>query len=501
MEEQKREVALELKHLKKVFGETIVLEDIDISFQKGEFHALVGENGAGKSTIIKTISGVHKPDGGQILLYGKKVKFNSPNDAQRAGISTLFQEIQEIPEMTVAENIFLGREPRRSGNVLINKRKLYQDAETIMNELGIAIDTTKRMCELPVSGRKMVEIARAVSQQASVVIMDEPTANLNAEEINALFRMIDVLKEKQITIIYISHRMNEVFSLADRVTVLRDGKKVATLNSDEYDEKSLISMMIGRELTEMYPKRQVKTGEVVLDVQNFSLDGFFQDISFQVHAGEIVGLAGLDSSGATAVTKALFGLCNRTRGDVLCDGKKLKIKNPRNSIKQNLAYLPEDRKTQGLFLNQNLIFNYTISSLRTRFSKIGVIRKREEEENAKKVSKLLKVKAKGLYARPNELSGGNQQKILLGRWMLDDYRVLILEEPTRGVDVGAKSEIYSQINHLAEKGVAVLVYSTEMMELLGMSDRILVFSMGKLTASLSKEEATQEKIMRYALVR
>ena len=501
MGEQKREVVLELKGLKKVFGETTVLEDIDITFLKGQFHALVGENGAGKSTIIKTISGVHKPDGGQILLYGKKVKFNTPNDAQRAGISTLFQEIQEIPEMTVAENIFLGREPRRSGSVLINKKQLNQDAERIMEELGLSIDTTQRMCELPVSGRKMVEIARAVSQQASVVIMDEPTANLNAEEINALFRMIDALKEKKITVIYISHRMNEVFSLADRVTVLRDGKKIDTLDSNAYDEKSLISMMIGRELTEMYPKRQGEIGEVVLDVHNFSLDGFFQDISFQVHAGEVVGLAGLDSSGATAVTKALFGLCSKTRGEVFCGGRRLNIKNPLDSIRQKLAYLPEDRKTQGLFLNQNLIFNYTISSLWTRFSKMGVINNREEKERTEEVTKALKVKTKGLYSRPNELSGGNQQKVLLGRWMLDDYKVLILEEPTRGVDVGAKSEIYSQINQLAKKGVAVIIYSTEMMELLGMSDRILVFSTGQLTASLSKEEATQEKIMQYALVR
>lgn len=495
------EAALELKGLKKVFGETTVLSDIDITFFKGEFHALVGENGAGKSTIIKAISGVHKPDGGQIFLHGKPVRFANPNDAQQAGISTLFQEIQEIPEMTVAENIFLGREPRRPGTVLIDKKKLRKDAEKLVGDLGIAIDTTQKMRELPVSGRKMVEIARAVSGQASVVIMDEPTANLNAEEIRSLFRMIDALKKKGITIIYISHRMNEVFALADRVTVLRDGKKVATLNNDEYDEKSLISLMIGRELTELYPRRHNKRGDVVLDVQNFSLDGFFQDVSFQVRQGEVVGLAGLDSSGATAVTKALFGLCDKPNGKVFCDGQELKIKNPATSIRQHIAYLPEDRKTQGLFLNQNLIFNYTISSLRTLFSKMGVIRNRKEAEDAKEISGVLKLKARGLHSRPNELSGGNQQKVLLGRWLLDKYKILIMEEPTRGVDVGAKSEIYNQINSLAQKGIGVLLYSTEMMELLGMSDRILVFSAGKLTACLEKEEASQEKIMQYALVR
>ena len=495
------ENVLELKNIRKVFGETVVLEDVSIEFRKGEFHALVGENGAGKSTIIKAISGVHQPDGGKIIFHGKPVKFANPTDAQNAGISTLFQEIQEIPEMTVAENIFLGREPKLPGGVFIDKKKLVDTARNLMKDLGLKIDTSKKMRELPVSSRKMVEIARAVSQNASVVIMDEPTANLNAEEINALFHMIDTLKKKETTIIYISHRMNEVFALADRVTVLRDGQKVATMNNDEYDEKSLISMMIGRELTEMYPERHAKIGETVLEVENLSLDGYFSDVSFQVKAGEVVGFAGLDSSGATAITKALFGLTETPRGEVRCDGTKLKMKNPGTSIRQYVAYLPEDRKTQGLFLNQNLVNNYTISSLHSLFSKASVINRKLEKVKSMEVSKILKLKANGLHSCPNELSGGNQQKVLLGRWMLDHYKVLILEEPTRGVDVGAKAEIYHQINRMAEQGLAVIMYSTEMMELLGMADRILVFSAGKLTASLDKSEATQEKIMEHALVR
>lgn len=495
------ENVLELKGLKKTFGETTVLEDVNIEFREGEFHALVGENGAGKSTIIKAISGVHQPTAGQIVFHGKPVKFGCPTDAQRAGISTLFQEIQEIPEMTVAENIFLGREPKLPGGIFIDKGRLVSEAKKLMQDMGLSIDITKKMRELPVSTRKMVEIARAVNQNASVVIMDEPTANLNAEEINALFHMIDMLKQKRTTIIYISHRMNEIFALADRVTVLRDGRKVATLNHDEYDEKSLISMMIGRELTEMYPERHAKLGEVVLDVKDFTLDGFFKNISFQVKAGEVVGFSGLDSSGATVLTKALFGLTEKPEGTVRIAGENLKMKNPSESIRQHVAYLPEDRKTQGLFLNQNIVYNYTISSLHSIFSRAGVINHKLEKDRSTDVSKNMKLKADGLHSKPNELSGGNQQKVLLGRWMLDTYKLLIMEEPTRGVDVGAKAEIYQQINHLAEQGVAVIMYSTEMMELLGMCDRILVFSAGNLTADLDKEKATQEKIMQHALVR
>ncbi len=492
---------LELKNIKKVFGGTTVLDNVNISFLQGEFHALVGENGAGKSTIIKIISGVYQADGGKVYLDDKETKYHTPSDAQRAGISTLFQEIQEIPEMTVAENIFLGREPRIANTVFVDKKKLMKEAEKLIGDLGLNINTTVKMRELPVSSRKMVEIARAVSQKAKVVIMDEPTANLNAEEINALFKMIDTLKKNQTTIIYISHRMNEVFSLADRVTVLRDGKTVATMNNDEYDEKSLISMMIGRELTEMYPARNSKIGRTVLEVEDMSLDSYFSNVSFEVKAGEVVGLAGLDSSGATAVTKTLFGLCGKPKGFATCNCSELQLKNPQTSIKQKVAFLPEDRKTQGLFLNQSLLYNYTISSLRSVFSKKHILNNKLEKKKSYEISHALKLKANDLYEKANQLSGGNQQKIMLGRWMLDDYKILILEEPTRGVDVGAKAEIYRQINLLAEKGLAVLMYSTDMMELLGMCDRILVFSAGKLTATLSKEEATQEKIMQHALVR
>lgn len=492
---------LELEGIGKSFSGIPVLQDISLGFRRGELHALVGENGAGKSTMIKIISGVYIADGGTLRLNGKEVRFHSPNEAQAAGISTLFQEIQEIPEMTVAENIFLCREPRYKGSFAVNMKQLNQDAKALMERLGLPIDTTKRMRELPVSTRKMVEIARAVSQEASVLIMDEPTANLNVEEMQALFKMIDELKEKGTTILYISHRMNEVFSLADRVSVLRDGQLVATLDGENCNEETLIPLMIGRELTDLYPARQHNIGDVVLNVKGLTLGEHFRDVGFQLRAGEVLGLAGLDSSGANAVTKALFGLCGRPQGEASCDGRPLAMRSPARSIREGVAFLPEDRKTQGLFLDQNLRYNITAGELSGVFGKAGLLQTQLERQKGEEILERLVVKAQGLHARPDELSGGNQQKVLLGRWMIARYKVLILEEPTRGVDVGAKSEIYRQINFLAEQGLAILLYSTEMPELLGLCDRILVFSAGELTAGLPREEATQESILQYALER
>lgn len=492
---------LELRGILKIFAGAPVLDNIDLAFKSGELHALVGENGAGKSTLIKIISGVYHQEAGKVYLNGKEVHFATPNAAQRAGISTLFQEIQEIPEMSVAENIFLGREPRYKNSPIVDTKQLRNEAEKLVKRLGLNIDVNSKMRELPVSSRKMVEIARAMSHHASVVIMDEPTANLNAEEMAALFRMIDELKKNQTTIIYISHRMNEVFSLADRVTVLRDGKLIATLNNDQYDEKSLITLMIGRELTDLYPEREHNIKDAVLEVRNLSLGEHFKNVSFEVHKGEVLGLAGLDASGANAVTKTIFGLCGKPEGKVFINGVELDIVNPATSIKQGLAFLTEDRKTQGLFLNQNMVNNFTISALAEVFSKRAFLDKRKERLESDKMVGKLRVKTAGLHTRLSELSGGNQQKVMLGRWMLDSYKVLIMEEPTRGVDVGAKSEIYYHINKLAEAGLAVIMYSTEMTELLGMCDRILVFSSGELKAALSKEDATQERIMQHALVR
>ena len=492
---------LELRGISKYFSGNAVLSDINLAFESGELHALVGENGAGKSTMIKIISGVYHPEAGNMFLRGKQVRFATPTDAQRAGISTMFQETQEIPEMTVAENIYLGREPRLGKSFLIDRKRMRKNAEVIVRELGLNIDVGMKMSQLAVSQRKMVELVRAYMQHSDVVIMDEPTANLNAEETSILFRIIDEMKKNGTTIIYISHRMQEVFSLSDRVTVLRDGQLIATLDNQAYDEHSLISMMIGRELTDMYPKRDNKIGDVTLTVDRLTLKGKFENVSFNVHAGEIVGMVGLDASGANDVTKTLFGIYTPDSGEVRCKGRPVKMKNPAESIANHLAFLPEDRKTEGLFLDQIMISNMTLSAMNTKFSKNSFILKKLEKEKTWDMIRRLKVKCNGLLSRPEELSGGNQQKVLLGRWLMEPYDLLIVEEPTRGVDVGAKTEIYMQMSEMVKTGASILMYSTEMLEILGMCDRVLVFSQGHLKAVLDRAEATQERIMEYALVR
>lgn len=492
---------LELRGITKVFSGNVVLSDIDLCFKQGELHALVGENGAGKSTMIKIISGVHRPDKGTVILNGKAIHFATPTDAQSAGISTMFQETQEIPEMTVAENIFLGREPCFKNTFLIDKKQMREKAREYVRELGLNINVESKMSTLSVSQRKMVELVRAYMQHSSVVIMDEPTANLNAEETSILFRIIDEMKHRGTTIIYISHRMQEVFSLSDRVTVLRDGRLIATLENEQYDENSLISMMIGRELSDMYPVRDFGVGDTVLEVEHLTLENHFEDVSFSVSSGEIVGLVGLDASGANDITKALFGLERPQSGTVTCKGRVLNNKKPADGISNRIALLPEDRKTQGLFLDQIMTSNMTVSAIKTKYSKFGFLNKKSETQDVEEMIRRIQIKANGLYTRPEELSGGNQQKVLLGRWLMDAYDVLIMEEPTRGVDVGAKSEIYALMNEMARQGLAIIMYSTEMLEVLGMCNRILIFSQGRLKATLNREEATQELIMQHALVR
>ena len=357
------------------------------------------------------------------------------------------------------------------------------------------------MSELSVSQRKLIELVRAYMQNSSVIIMDEPTANLNSEETQILFRIIDEMKSKGSTIIYISHRMQEIFSLADRVTILRDGNLIATINSEHYDENRIISMMIGREISDMYPNRNNFIGEPRLCVKELTLPGSFKDATFTVHSGEIVGLVGLDASGANEVTKALYGLKHPTEGVILYNGIEKQMRNPSESIKNKIAFLPEDRKTQGLFLDQNLVSNITISSLKSKYSKKSFIRKKKELTDTKEIIRKIKIKANDIFSKPEELSGGNQQKVLFARWLMDKYSLLILEEPTRGVDIGAKAEIYLLMNQLAYAGMAILMYSSEMTELLGMCDRILVFSRGHLTASLDREEATQELILQNEMVK
>lgn len=492
--------ALEIQGISKSFGANNVLADLNLTLRKGEVHALMGENGAGKSTLIKIISGVHQADGGVVRLDGQQVTFHSPYEAQTGGVATLFQEIQEIPDLTVAENLYAGMEPRKYG-FLIDWKKLYTDAQKEIDELGLNIDATRKMHHLPPSSRKMVEMIRAVHKRgASVVIMDEPTANLNQSEIDALFSMIDDLKAKGVSIIYISHRMREIFQVANRVSVLRDGKLIRTESIDRITEEEIVKLMVGRDLPALYPQRECPDNAVALKVRNITVEGELHDINFDVRAKEIVGIAGLEGSGATSVIKALFGLKHVSAGTVELDGEAVAVDSPKACIEQGVAYIPEDRKADGLFLNKTVGFNVVSTELKSHFSWLGfLVRKGASRKAAKSIIGRLGIKTTGEHAKVGSLSGGNQQKALVGRWLIGHYKTILLEEPTRGVDIGAKVEIYSEIAQLARSGMPVLMYSSELLELIGMCDRVVVIRGGEVSAILSGNEITEEKILEKAL--
>jgi ribose transport system ATP-binding protein len=489
-------VILKLDGISKQFGQHYALKDINVSIVEGEFHAIVGENGAGKSTLIKILSGVHLPSEGNVHFKGQSVKFLSPYMAQNSGVSTLFQEIQEIPALSVAENIFLGREPQKGS--LLQWKKLYKEAGELLNNLDIKIDPYKKMEELSISERKMVEIARAVSFNAELLIMDEPSANLNEDELAVLFKTIAELRKRKVTIIYISHRLREIFAMADRVTVLRDGQHVKTIDIKDTNETRLVQLMIGRELNEYYPVNTEQIGAKVLEISNLNVPELLHNVSLSLHKREILGIAGLAGSGGNILTKVLFGLVKGYSGEMVLDGKPFAPKNPRQCIADGIAFVPEDRKTQGLFLNLSVRTNMSITSLR-KFRTFGLISKPKESRQANELVQQLSVRPKNIKAPIRSLSGGNQQKALIGRWLLDKYKILILEEPTRGVDVGAKMEIYQEINKLLSQGLSLIMVSSELPELLGMCDRILVFSGGTITGELQRDEASEEKIMEYAL--
>ena len=493
--------ALEIKGVSKSFGANKVLLDLNLALKKGEVHALMGENGAGKSTLIKIISGVHRADEGVMYIDGKRLNFRNPFEAQVGGIATLFQEIQEIPDLTVAENLYAGIEPIKYG-MFIDWKTLRKNAQRQVDELGLNINVARKMRQLSPSSRKMVEIIRAVHKRsASVVIMDEPTANLNQGEIDALFAMIAELKAKGISIFYVSHRMREVFQIADRISILRDGRLIRTDSAKNFTEEEIVKLMVGRELPEFYPRRTAPANSVSFKVKGLTVEGELDDVTFDVRSKEILGIAGLEGSGATSVIKALFGLKHVSGGTVEIEGQRLVISNPRKSIDQGLAYVPEDRKADGLFLNKTVSFNLIAGVLRKYFSwGRFVVKNRSAQMASADVIKRLGIKLSGPYARIGSLSGGNQQKALVGRWLIGSYKALLLEEPTRGVDIGAKVEIYKEINALAQSGLPVVMYSSELLELIGMCDRVVVIRGGKVSAVLSGEELTEENILEKAMI-
>lgn len=488
------ELLLELSHISKSFPGVRALDNVQFDLKRGEVHALLGENGAGKSTLIKIISGVYKQDSGEMRINGQSVSFNSPREAQLMGVATIYQELSLYPELTVAENIFLGHAPR-TGLGILDWRAMNQRARQILDSLDIHdMDVTTKVGTMTVGNRQRVEICKALSRDARILIMDEPTASLSEADVQRLFAIVRKLRERGVGIIYISHRMEEVFTLADRVTVLRDGQYVATKPVSETDHDDLIAMMVGRTIDQMFPKLGAEVGAPVLEVRNLVRRPLTRGVSFTLRAGEIVGLAGLVGSGRSEVAQVIFGINPAESGEILIDGRPVRIRQPGQAMDLGIAYVPEDRGVQGLVRQMNVRENASMAMLRELSNGLFLDFQREREL-ARKTIQDLSVRAYSINQVVNKLSGGNQQKIVVGKWLARRPRVLIMDEPTRGIDVGAKAEIHRLMSQLAQQGMAVLMISSELPEVLGMSDRILVMRGGRIVAEFTREEATQEKVV------
>ncbi|WP_159473901.1 sugar ABC transporter ATP-binding protein [Dyadobacter sp. 3J3] len=494
------ETILQIKNLTKSFSGIKALDDVQLTIKKGEVHALMGENGAGKSTFMKILIGLLNPDSGEIIYDGNIIKDNSVSEISKRGISMIHQEILIIPELTVAQNIFLGREREISGNKngWLNDKNIAVKATEFLRELGVDIDANIKMKYLSVAQMQMVEIAKAVSNNARVIIMDEPTSAISDKEVSTLFRIIKDLKSKGVAIIYISHKMDEIFEISDTITVLRDGKYIATKNASELDKNSLIAMMVGREINNMFPEPVAEKGKIILSVKSLNKKGKFAGISFEVHAGEILGISGLMGAGRTEIAEAIYGLSPADGGVIFINGQEIKIKSPRDAVSYGIGYVSEDRKRLGFIPQLSVSKNLTLASLSKHCRGIFIDNQKENKAVDQMISDL-KIKTSGRNQKVTHLSGGNQQKVVIGKVLATLPKVLILDEPTRGVDVGAKFEIYKLINNLAVQGIAIIMISSELPEILGISDRILVLSKGVQTAILSRSEATQELIMKYSI--
>jgi rhamnose transport system ATP-binding protein len=491
------EPILALENISKQFPGVKALNNVRFDMRAGEVHALLGENGAGKSTLIKIISGVHKPDVGTIHMDGAPVTFNNPREAQKRGVATIYQELSLYPELTVAENIFMGHAPRRSVGPfqIVDWNTMFERAKELLASLNIHdLDVRRKVGTLNVGNRQRVEIAKALSINARILIMDEPTAALTEADVERLFGIVRLLRERGVGIIYISHRLVEVFELADRVTVLRDGQYIDTQNVKDTTESQLISKMVGRTIENLFPKLPSKIGEPVLQVRDLRREPHTRGVSFEVRAGEIVGLAGLVGSGRSELAQVIFGTMPAQSGEIYVSGRKVHIKDPATAINLGIAYVPEDRGTQGLVRQMRIRENNSLAVLHAT-SNASFINRRRERLMAEEAIQQLKIRATGTEQVVSKLSGGNQQKIVVSKWMASKPKLLIMDEPTRGVDVGAKAEIHRLMSGLAaEQGLAILMISSELPEVLGMSDRVLVMREGKIVAEFSRAEATQENV-------
>lgn len=487
-----------MKNISKSFSENQVLTEVDFEVRKGEIHALMGENGAGKSTLVKVLTGIHHRDSGIIKIKGKEVEFSNPKQAEEEGIVVIHQELNIIPYLTVAQNIYLGKEITYGKTGILNTDKMNKLAAKTLKQLGVTdIKPQDIAGELSVGKQQMVEIARALSTNAEVIIMDEPTSALTDREIEKLFNVIHSLKEQGVAFVYISHRMEEIFQICDRISILRDGNYIGTKYIADTSFEEVVKMMVGRELGERYPVKNNKIGEVIFQVENLTINGLFESVNFEVREGEILGVSGLMGAGRTEVMEAIFGYRKKDSGTVKLNGKPLKTNHPINLIKEKIGFITEDRKGKGLVLDSSIRENIALTNFEI-ISKFGVIERSEERNLVEKLIRKLRVKASSIEQKAETLSGGNQQKVVIAKWLGINPKVLILDEPTRGVDIGAKKEIYSIINQLAKNGVAIIMISSELPELLGVSDRIMVMHEGKVKAFFDKHEATQEKIMMAA---
>ncbi len=487
---------LELKNISKRFSGVEVLHQVSFSLKRGEVHALLGENGAGKSTLVKVMTGVHQPDGGELLLNGVPTTFNNTRESGQAGIAAIYQELSLFPDLNVAENIFVGRQPTAFGG-RIDWRKLYMEAAKLLDSLGVHLDLKQKARNLSIAQQQMVEIARAFSINARILIMDEPTSSLTLNEVADLFRLVRRLRDEGTAIIFISHRLEELYEVADRVTVLRDGAYVDTRPIKEVARDDLIRMMVGRTITNLFPKQDVQAGKVVVRVDHLTREGAFRDISFELREGEILGMAGLVGAGRTNVARALFGIEPPTAGTIEVDGNQIKITSPQQAIALGLAYVPEDRQLHGLIPPMNITANISLPMLH-EYSHLGWLRDRVERSSAFQAARQIEVRANNIWQRARELSGGNQQKVVLAKWLSTNPRILILDEPTRGIDVGTKAAVHALMSKLASEGLAILMISSELPEVLGMSDRIIVMHEGYMTGHFTRSEATQERIISAA---
>jgi ABC-type sugar transport system ATPase subunit len=499
------DLLLEMRGITKEFPGVRALDGVTFQVRKGEIHALVGENGAGKSTLMKVLSGYypHGSYGGEIVLDGEVQRFAGIRESERAGIAIIYQELALVKQMTIAENVFLGTELQRARGV-IDWNRTYQETTRALAQVGLKLSPATRVGDIGVGSQQLVEIAKALSKDARLLILDEPTAALTETETENLLGILDALRKRGVTCVYISHRLREVTRIADRITVLRDGRTVCTEDKAAMPEERIIRSMVGRDLTTMYPRRARQVGETILEVKHWTVedpltgDLACDDVSFQVRRGEILGLAGLMGAGRTELVMSLFGAWGRVRGgEILLGGRPIGIANACDAIRQGIALVSEDRKRYGLVLGMDVKENSTLASL-ARIARLFVIDRNEEIRRAGQYVKELRTKTPSLEQRVGNLSGGNQQKVVLAKWLLTQPKVLFLDEPTRGIDVGAKVEIYNIMNDLVDRGVGVVMVSSELPEVLGMSDRILVIHEGRLGGVLAREQATEERVMHYA---